>query len=255
MGKGDTLGFCVALGHSLYEYPSCIFWYITLSTIISYLVIFSKNYIFQKQKSIVTTLVMIHLSKSLYCTIFLIITSLIFLSIITYYLTNYYRRTHRDSDSITKIKLNICLVCYGSISVLYVLFLLLSSILPQNSYLLLISYIGFYVTHPFLHIIPKTIVKLRHFAKKFRGTIVLCILVVNLFIEVPLIIYCFYKSITEGILIQITSILFIVSFFMHAISFLYDATAVLGHRFVKLYLYMPSAINRMPISRHSSFTA
>lgn len=231
----------MAIAQSIFSYPSCIYWYSSLSIFIFYIFSFFAYIHFNFVDKVPTLFELMQddLTKSHFK--YLAILSCFLLSMNFYYIQRYYRIMHRNSSSDVKNRLNIYLAVLLISSIVYLTFFALTICLDSNKHPILqaLSLIVYFMSQPVFHIIPKGIVRLKHPTRSLYGY--LCIHLSTLFtiIGSPFLLYDRISGSSEGAARSIYSYLFTCCYLMNGLSFIFDAVTLLSHRFIRFYMYFP----------------
>lgn len=238
-----------AIAHSIFSYPSCLYWFASLFPIMSYLISYSSLSREIIYGNFPTTFDIFTSDMTHRHLVFVIWSSLILLLSLTYYLQKYYKMSHKNSSSETKARLNIYILLFAVSSILYTIFFYLAVNIDVNVRPILHAacFIAFFITHPFIHLIPKSIVRLKHRTRCLHGYTLLSLSSMATLIGSPLFLYCRINGYDSGFCNSFSGFLFSTAYLMNGLSYIFDAMTVLGHRFIRFYLYFPPPPK--PISR------
>jgi hypothetical protein len=231
-------GVLKAIFTSMFTFPSCAFWVCSVSTIFFFFVagiVKFRSLRFAKLPSILELID--NERTSIYFKITAVVSSC-FLVYLNYYIHNYYTRSHWGSGKKIQRLLKNYLFMYHFTSFLYITFFMLSTFGDQTiGYLRHISFALFFFTHAFIHVIPKSIVRLKHNNRKLPGWALINMEALASIVSAPLFLYCSFKGIDDGYMYSAASLLYTISYLMNGLSFVFDAISVLGHRFIKYHRY------------------
>ncbi|KAI5489350.1 hypothetical protein TVAGG3_0981810 [Trichomonas vaginalis G3] len=158
-----------------------------------------------------------------------------------FYLQKYYRLSHNHSSSEIKQRLNAYLIVLAVSDIVYMVsfyFMCFIDIKQHPIYQGVFS-ILFFLTHPFIHLIPKGIVRLRHVNRSLYGYSLINTAILLTIIGSPILIYARFFNKKDSISWVVSGALFTFAYLLNGLSFIFDAITVLGHRFIRFYLYFP----------------
>ena len=231
-------GIMKAIFTSILTFPSCAFWGCSMSTIILFFVAEIIKLRANKFSQFPTILQLIESDKTDKHFKLAALVSSGFLIILNYYVYSYYTRSHQGSEKKVQRLLKEYLITLHFFSFLYILFFFLSTFGSEKlGFTRCITFSLFFLTHPFVHIIPKSIVRLKHNTRRLPGYSLIHMELLASLIASPLYLYCSYKGIDYGYLYNTASTLFTISYLLNGLSFVFDAISVLGHRFIKYHRY------------------
>lgn len=242
-------GLTQAIFVSVFTYPSNIFWIPSLSTAIMFLLsvstLVSKRH-FTASKFLVVTEMINDTYTATHFMIASVLTS-ICLIFLCKYIHDYYSRSHKNSDPQTKTKLKVYLGMFIFIAVLMIITNNLSvflSIPIRRGYgdvlkhVQLISYIIFISISPIVHIIPRSIVRMKHPTKAIPGFSLISMQVLFGVISIALLLVEKFIQL-NGIFNKIYSISSLLAYNINGLLYVFDAMGVLGHRFIRFFKYLP----------------
>ena len=231
-------GIMKAIFTSIFTFPSCAFWGCSMSTIILFFVAEIIKLRTNRFSQIPPILQLIESENTGKHFKLAALISSGFLIILNYYVYSYYTRSHQGSDARVQKLLKKYLVMLHIFSFFYILLFFLSTFGGEKlGFWKHVIFSVFFLTHPFIHIIPKSIVRLKHSTRKLPGYSLIHMELLASLIALPLYMFCTFKGIDYGYLYNTASMLFTISYLLNGLSFVFDAISVLGHRFIKYHRY------------------
>ena len=241
-------GVFLAITNSIFKYPSNVFWGASVPTLILFVNSASIYYKYNitNYTNLPSVVDIINSRESCYQFIFISLFSSFCILVISRYIQIYYRKSHQNSERSIKEKLNIYLGIYKFFAILYSVSFNVSTLLDISTgrtkkyqTIQTIMFLVMLMCLPFLHIIPRSIVKLKHPKRAIPGFSLIQLQTLSMFLALPFLVYSSIKGLKTGVLCSIGSFLIINSFLIGALSFVFDAMTLLGHRFIRFYLYVP----------------
>ena len=246
-------GIFMAITSSIFKYPSCLFWGASVPTMILFAnsaIIYSK-YNFTTIREIKPIVSMINNPQSSLQFKIVSVLSSIFVFGISHYINFYYPRSHKNSEPSVKAKLNVYIRFYQFFAIAYAITFNLTTFLnifSPNSFesLQSILFLIMLFTMPFLHIIPRSIVRLKHPSRKLVGYGLITLQTLLTLLIAPFHLYSAITGVKNGFIFPVIYSLTMISYLLGALSFVFDATTLLGHRFIKFYQYLPKQKSSNP---------
>ena len=244
-----------AIANSIVSYPSCAFWGCALSTLVMFLVSVTANSLYSNgffgNISVFGIVYLMEKERTVKHFQMVSLISSSFIIILNYYMNSYYKISHRNSEKSMKQKLNIFLYALHITSVLYILLFGLACFLPDDhKYTKSLCFSLFFFTHPFLHIIPKCIVRLKHPTRAIPGYSLINFELVASIVAFPLYMLNKYTNTPFSFTARVASSLYTVCYLLNGLSFVFDAITVLGHRFIRFHQYLSPENSSRKVSVH-----
>lgn len=179
---------------------------------------------------------------------FQLILAAISLFLINSYVIKYYLKSHRSSSEDIKRKLYIFLTCYVIFSILYLIFSFFSIYFDfsVHPHLQTLFFFLFLLMQPCIHIIPKSIIRLKHNKRKLPGTFFAFMEIILIIALIPIILILAIFHFQIPLLLSIYRLITTICYIINIMMFIMDGITFLSKRFIRYHEFVQLTEQKRP---------